>query len=107
MTDLLYLIYLISFVLGSIVGLLLSYKKYNAPFVTEKVDIIALVVAILGWLLLLNNSLLVIIQPFVSIALGLFMVAMVLGMRPGYGRYETVIGFIVSGCVWILTNIIL
>jgi energy-converting hydrogenase A subunit L len=106
-TDLLYLIYLISFVIGSIVGLLLSYKKYNAPFVTEKVDGIALVVAILGWLLLLNNTLLVLVQPSVSITVGMFLVAMVLGMRPGYGRYETVIGFIISGIVWIIMNTVL
>jgi energy-converting hydrogenase A subunit L len=103
-TEFLYLIYLISFVIGSIVGLLLSYKKYSAPFVTEKIDSIALVVSIIGWLILLNNQLIVLIQPFVSITVGLFMVAMVLGMRPGYGRYETLIGFLVSGAVWLLTN---
>ncbi|HSO25127.1 MAG TPA: DUF2104 domain-containing protein [Methanobacteriaceae archaeon] len=104
MTEFLYLIYLISFVIGSIVGLLLSYKKYSAPFVTEKIDSIALVVSIIGWLILLNNQLIVLIQPFVSITVGLFMVAMVLGMRPGYGRYETLIGFLVSGAVWLLTT---
>jgi len=75
----------------------LSYKKYSAPFVTEKIDSIALVVAIIGWLILF-------IQPYVSITIGLFLVAMVLGMRPGYGRYETVIGFLVSGTVWLLTT---
>lgn len=104
MTEFLYLIYLISFVIGSIVGLLLSYKKYSAPFVTEKIDSIALLVSIIGWLILLNNQLIVLIQPFVSITVGLFMVAMVLGMRPGYGRYETLIGFLVSGAVWLLTT---
>jgi len=103
-TEFLYLIYLISFVIGSIVGLLLSYKKYSAPFVTEKIDGIALVVSIIGWLILLNNQLIVLIQPFVSITVGLFMVAMVLGMRPGYGRFETLIGFLVSGAFWLLTT---
>lgn len=88
-------------------GLLLSYKKYSAPFVTEKIDSIALVVAIVGWLILLNNQLIVLIQPFISITIGLFMVAMVLGMRPGYGRYETVIGIIISGTVWLLFNTVL
>jgi len=101
-TEFIYLIYLISVVIGSIVGLLLSYKKYSAPFVTEKIDGIALVVSIMGWLILLNNQLIVLIQPSVSITIGLFMVAMVLGMRPGYGRYETLIGFLVSGTVWLL-----
>jgi energy-converting hydrogenase A subunit L len=106
-TETFYLIYLISFVIGSIVGLLLSYKKYSAPFVTEKIDIIALIVSVIGWVILLNNQLIVLIQPFISITVGLFMVAMVLGMRPGYGRYETVIGVVISGAVWLLTNSIL
>jgi energy-converting hydrogenase A subunit L len=106
-TEILYLIYLISFVIGSIIGLLLSYKKYSAPFVTEKIDVIALVVSVIGWLILLNNQLIVLIQPFVSITVGLFMVAMVLGMRPGYGRYETVIGIFISGALYLLTNTVL
>jgi len=33
-------------------------------------------------------------------------VAMVLGMRPGYGRYETVIGFIIAAVVWIGTVLV-
>ncbi|MDO9045916.1 MAG: DUF2104 domain-containing protein [Methanobacteriaceae archaeon] len=107
MTEILYLIYLISFVIGSIIGLLLSYKKYSAPFVTEKIDVIALVVSVIGWLILLNNQLIVLIQPFVSITVGLFMVAMVLGMRPGYGRYETLIGIFISGALYLLTNTVL
>lgn len=107
MTDILYLIYLISFVLGSIVGLLLSYKKYTAPFVTERIDIAALILAIIGWVLLINNTLLAIFQPAISITIGLFLVALVLGMRPGYGRYETVIGFIISGALWLVTSMVL
>jgi energy-converting hydrogenase A subunit L len=106
-TEIFYLIYLISFVLGSVVGLLLSYKKYSAPFVTEKIDLIALIVAVIGWIILLNSQLIVLIQPAISITIGLFMVAMVLGMRPGYGRYETVIGFILSGTLWLITNVVL
>lgn len=85
----------------------MSYKKYSAPFVTEKIDVIALVVSVIGWLILLNNQLIVLIQPFVSITVGLFMVAMVLGMRPGYGRYETLIGIFISGALYLLTNTVL
>lgn len=85
----------------------MSYKKYSAPFVTEKIDVIALIVSVIGWLILVNNQLIVLIQPAVSITIGLFMVAMVLGMRPGYGRYETVIGVVISGSIWLLTNAIL
>ncbi|MCK9150734.1 energy-converting hydrogenase subunit EhaL family protein [Methanobacterium alcaliphilum] len=107
MTDIFYLIYLVSFVLGSVVGLLLSYKKYGAPFVTEKIDAIALIIAIVGWILLINNQLLMIIPFYVSITIGVFMAAMVLGMRPGYGRYETVIGIVVSAVLWLATNMLL
>ena len=32
--------------------------------------------------------------------LGFFMVAMVAGMRPGYGRYETLIGAAAALMVW-------
>ena len=103
MNDATYLIYIISFVLGSIVGLVLSYRKYTAPYVTKNIDIIALVVSIIGWMLVINSHLLTFIPVYLSITIGIFLVALVLGMRPGYGRYETVIGFILAAVVWIGT----
>ena len=96
MNDATYLIYIISFVLGSIVGLVLSYRKYTAPYVTKNIDIIALAVSIIGWMLVINSHLITFIPVYLSITIGIFLVAMVLGMRPGYGRYETVIGFIIA-----------
>jgi energy-converting hydrogenase A subunit L len=36
-----------------------------------------------------------------------FLIAMVIGMRPGYGRYETIIGFVLAGIIWILGTVIL
>jgi len=99
--EITYLIYIISFVLGSVLGLLLSYKKYNQPFVTKKIDPVALIISIAGWFLVVNSALLFFLPSFVSITLGLFLAALVLGMRPGYGRYETVIGILISAVVWL------
>ncbi len=96
------LLYIISFVAGSIIGLLLSYKKYRLPFVTAKIDPIALIIAIIGWILLVDNR--IFPSPKISITIGFFMVAMVMGMRPGYGRYETLLGVIVSILAWLATS---
>jgi energy-converting hydrogenase A subunit L len=58
-------------------------------------------------MLALNNSLITIIPSYVSITIGVFLIAMVIGMRPGYGRYETIIGFVLAGIIWILGTVIL
>ena len=101
MNDTTYLIYIMSFVLGSIVGLVLSYRKYNAPYVTKNIDLVALVISIIGWMITVNSHLIIFISSYITITIGIFMIALVFGMRPGYGRYETVIGFIISAIVWI------
>ncbi len=100
MNSTIYLIYIISFVIGSIAGLLLSYRKYKAPFVTKNIDMIALVIAIIGWFLAINAGLITFISSYFTITIGIFLIAMVLGMRPGYGRYETIIGFVISALIW-------
>ncbi len=105
--QILYLIYILAFVIGSIVGLVLSYKRYTEPFVTRNIDVIALILAIIGWILALNFPLLTMIPYYVSITIGVFLIAMVIGMRPGYGRYETIIGFALAGLIWILRTVIL
>ena len=96
-----YLVYLLSFIIGMIVGLVLSYKKYTEPFVTKRIDYIALVISIIGWVLLVNSQFIMFISQYISITIGLFLVAIVLGMRPGYGRYELAIGFVISAIIWI------
>ena len=101
-----YLVYILSFVIGMIVGLVFSYKKYTEPFVNQNIDLIALAVSIVGWILFLNSQLIMLIPQYISITLGLFFVAVVLGMRPGYGRYELAIGFVISGIIWVLGMII-
>lgn len=101
-----YLIYVLSFVIGSIIGLVFSYKKYTEPFVRKNIDILALVLAIIGWVLTLNFALIPFIPFYISITLGVFLIAVVIGMRPGYGRYETVAGFVVAGVIWILGTVL-
>lgn len=98
-----YLLYIVSFVLGSIVGLVLSYKKYQSPYVSKNVDPVALVLALIGWMLAVNSGLLTFVASYIPITIGIFLIAMVLGMRPGYGRYETVIGFVIAAIVWLGT----
>lgn len=105
--QILYLVYILAFVIGSIVGLVLSYKKYTEPFITRNIDLIALILAIIGWMLAVNFALLAIIPYYISITIGVFLIATVIGMRPGYGRYETVIGFAIAALIWILRTVTL
>lgn len=102
-----YLVYVLSFVIGMIIGLVLSYKKYTEPFVSKNIDIVALIISIIGWILFLNSQLIVVIPQYTSVTIGLFFIATVLGMRPGYGRFELVIGFIVSIIIWISRMVLL
>ena len=107
MDLIIYLAYILSFVIGMIVGLLLSYKKYTEPFVSKNIDLVALVISIIGWILFLNSQFITLIPQYISITIGLFFVATVLGMRPGYGRYELAIGFVASGIIWIVGMVLL
>ena len=102
-----YLAYILSFVIGMILGLVLSYKKYTEPFVSKNIDLVALVISIIGWILFLNNQFITLIPQYISITVGLFFIAIVLGMRPGYGRYELATGFIVSGLIWLVGMVLL
>ena len=105
--QIIYLVYLLAFVIGSILGLVLSYKKYTEPYVKKNIDIAALIMALVGWFITINYSLIELLIPnYLSITVGLFLIAMVIGMRPGYGRYETVMGFAVAGIIWILRAVI-
>lgn len=107
MDQIIYLVYIISFVIGSVAGLVLSYRKYKSPFGAQKIDIVALILAVIGWMLAMNSQLLTSVVPsYVSITIGVFLIAMVIGMRPGYGRYETVTGFAVAAMIWILRTVL-
>jgi len=88
-------------------GLVLSYKKYTAPYALGKIDILALILAIIGWTLALNSTLITFIPYYLTITIGVFLFSLVLGMRPGYGRNETFIGIIIAGIIWILRMVLL
>jgi energy-converting hydrogenase A subunit L len=107
MSQTIYLLYILSFVLGSILGLLLSYRKYKAPYAIGKIDMLALALSIIGWVLLLNSSLITFIPYYLTITIAVFLIALIIGMRPGYGTKETLIGIIIGGIIWILRTVIL
>jgi energy-converting hydrogenase A subunit L len=100
------LLYLITFLVGSVLGLLVSYKWHGEIFIIQKIDIIALIMAIIGWFLLFNFALLPHAFTIIIIAISLILIGFVMGMRPGYGRKETLIGIIVSLLIWIITHYI-
>lgn len=110
MQELSYLIYLLVFIIGAVLGLLVSYKKHGEAFIINEIDIVSLIIAIVGWTFLLNygllSGLLSFISPEIFIAIGLFLIALVLGMRPGYGRKETLIGVIVAVIIWIISYLL-
>ena len=97
-----YLIYILTFVIGSILGLLWSYKKHGEPYVIKGLDIAITVIALIGWILIFNFTCSVIL-----IAIGFFLVGFVLNERPGYGRLETVIGIVVSAVIYLIWHLIL
>ncbi|MGL6297649.1 MAG: energy-converting hydrogenase subunit EhaL family protein [Methanobacteriaceae archaeon] len=112
MNELSYLLYLIIFVVGAILGLLFSYKKHGEAFIVNTIDIPPLILAILGWALLINygffmaiinNIILLPVELFISISI--LFISFVIGMRPGYGRKETAIGIIITIFIWIITNL--
>ena len=110
MDSLFYLLCLLSFIIGSVLGLLTSYKWHGEAFIINKIDLVALIISIVGWILLINygflNSLIGIFPPISYIAIGLFLIAFVLGMRPGYGRKETFIGICISALICIIIYLI-
>ena len=111
MNELSYLIYLLVFIIGSIVGLLISYKKHGEPFIFNDIDLVSLIIAIVGWVFLFNYGVIVSLLGFmpleIIIAIALFLIALVMGMRPGYGRKETVIGIAISAVIWIFSYLII
>ena len=96
-----YLIYLLTFVIGSIAGLLWSYKIHSEPYVIENMDIKSLIIAIVGWVITINNF-----GSWILIAIGLFLIGFVFNERPGYGRKETVIGIVVSVVIYLVFRFI-
>ena len=94
-----YMSYLLTFAVGSIIGLLYSYKQHGEPFVAvTKLNIPALVISIIGWFLAFNSG------NVILSAVGFFLGGFVMGERPGYGRKETAIGLIIAVATYLLNS---
>ena len=94
-----YMIYLLTFAVGSIIGLLYSYKQHGEPFVAvTKLNIPALVISLIGWFLAFNSG------NVILSAVGFFLGGFVMGERPGYGRKETAIGLIIAVATYLLNS---
>ncbi|WP_298501238.1 energy-converting hydrogenase subunit EhaL family protein [uncultured Methanobrevibacter sp.] len=92
-----YMIYILAFVVGSIVGLVYSYKQHGEPFVADaKFNVVAAVIAIAGWVLAFNSG------NVILSAIGFVLGGFVMGERPGYGRKETALGLIIAIIAYLL-----
>ena len=92
-----YMIYILAFVVGSILGLVYSYKQHGEPFVADtRFNVIAAIIAIVGWVLAFNSG------NIILSAIGLVLGAFVMGERPGYGRRETALGLIIAIIVYLI-----
>ncbi len=91
------MIYILAFAVGSILGLVYSYKQHGEPFVAvTKLNVLAALISIVGWVLAFNSG--NVILSAIGFALGGF----VMGERPGYGRKETAIGLIIAIILYLL-----
>ena len=94
-----YMIYLLAFAAGSILGLVYSYKQHGEPFVAvTELNLPALLVSIIGWCLAFNSG------NVILSAVGFLLGGFVMGERPGYGRKETAIGLIIAVILYLLLN---
>lgn len=94
-----YLVYLLTFVIGSILGLLYSYKLHGEPYVADSgLDAKTSVMSIVGWTLALNFS------SIILGGIGFLLAGFVMGERPGYGRKETAIGLAIAIIVYLLLH---
>lgn len=86
-----YMIYLLTFAAGSILGLLYSYSKHGEPFVAVS-DFNApfALISIVGWVLGFCSG------NVILSAVGFLLAGFVMGERPGYGRKETAVGLIIG-----------
>ncbi len=80
------------FIIGNFIGLEYSYKKYSSPYVEKRIDKIALVLSIIGGILI-NTPMYM---------LGCLLIGFPLGMRPGYGRVEFIVGLIMALLFYLL-----
>jgi len=85
-----YLPHLVLFTIGTLIGLEISYKWHSEPYVQRKIEPVPLLLALVG------GGLMIFYAP-----LGLFFIGFVIGMRPGYGIYESIIGILFALILWV------
>lgn len=92
-----YMIYIVVFAIGSILGLLYSYKLHGEPYVANtEFNVLLAVGSVVGWCLgFLSNNI-------VLATIGFLVAGFVMGGRPGYGRKETACGLIVAVVLYLL-----
>ena len=92
-----YMIYILAFAVGSILGLVYSYKQHGEPFVAvTKLNAPAAVISIVGWVLAFNSG------NIILSAIGFILAGFIMGERPGYGRKETAIGLVIAIILYLL-----
>ena len=95
-----YMIYILAFAVGSILGLLFSYKQHGEPYVAvPDFNMPMAVVSILGWCLAFCSG------NVILSAIGFLLGGLVMGERPGYGRKETALGLIVAVVLYLLLKL--
>ena len=97
-----YMIYILAFAVGSILGLLYSYKQHNEPFVAvSKFNIAAAIIAVVGWVLAFNSG------NIILSGIGFLLAGFIMGERPGYGRKESAAGLIISIIIYLILHFVL
>ena len=92
-----YMIYILAFAVGSILGLLYSYKQHGEPFVAvSDFNVVFAVISIIGWVLAFNAG------NVILSGIGFLLAGFVMGERPGYGRKETAVGLIIAIIAYVL-----
>ena len=86
-----YLPHLLLFTVGTLLGLQVSYRWHGEPFAIKKIEPIPLALAIIGGVL-----------TVFYVPLGLLFIGFVIGMRPGYGVYEAIIGILLALILWVV-----
>ena len=95
-----YMIYILAFAVGSILGLLYSYKLHSEPFVADpEFNMPMAVGAIFGWCLAFCSG------NVILSAIGFLLGGFVMSGRPGYGRKETAAGLIIAIGLYLLMKL--